>query len=93
MTVFRTKWDDWSFPNTPKCGTDRTDKSPSVSFVSTALGHIQPENGICQQCGNAIADEEEFIDSVTGGMRGRLHDRCYRKWYHAHIRNQPSGWG
>ena len=85
MTVFRTKWDDWNIPDTPKCRTDNTD---SVSTVSAALGHIRPENGFCQQCGDAIADDDEFINSVTGGVRGRLHDRCYWSWFKAHVRGQ-----
>jgi hypothetical protein len=43
MMVFRTKWDDWNISAPPKCRTDKTDKSPSVSSVSAGLGHIQFE--------------------------------------------------
>ena len=65
---------------------DKSDKmgaQPSENGSSVRFG--QSVHGSCQQCGGAIADKEEFLDSVTGGIHGRLHERCYRNWYDAHI--------
>ncbi len=45
----------------------------------------------CQQCCEAITDDDEFINSATGGVRGRLHERCYRAWYDAHLRGRYPG--
>ena len=52
MTAFRSRWDDWA-PKEPIPRTDKTDKSPSVSFVSSPTrpiseknGHIDPERDI-----------------------------------------------
>ncbi len=39
----------------------------------------------CQQCGEPVTGDDEFINSVTGGVRGRLHERCYRDWFAAHL--------
>ena len=35
MTTFRSPWMDWQGSGTPSCSTDKTDKSPSVSIVSS----------------------------------------------------------
>ncbi len=52
MTAFRSRWDDWE-PKVPTSRTDKTDKSPSVSFVSSSPrpfseknGHIDTEGGV-----------------------------------------------
>ncbi len=95
MTAFRTKWDDWNIPDTPKCRTDRTDKSPSVSSVSAALGHIQPEKSspatetpICGQCAIIVKEGQEFLNIVADGFPGVIHLDCYDAWYDAHIRGR-----
>ncbi len=51
MTAFRSRWDDWA-PKEPISRTDKTDKSPSVSFVSSPTrpftgenDHSDPETG------------------------------------------------
>ena len=45
MTAFKCKWDDWK-PQAPSHGTDRTDKSPSVSSVSAPPRHIHGNEGV-----------------------------------------------
>ena len=44
MTTFRSRWDDWA-PKEPNSRTDKTDKSPSVSFVSSSPGPFTGEIG------------------------------------------------
>ena len=91
--VFGTDTPDRSPPSeqeTHDFGPDRTDTSPSVSFVSAATGYIRLEIALCQQCGDAIADGEEFIHSVTGGVGGRIHERCYWDWYLVHCRGRTA---
>ncbi len=43
MMVFRSRWDDWA-PKEPISRTDKTDKSPSVSFVSSPTRPFAGEN-------------------------------------------------
>ncbi len=43
MTAFRSRWDDWA-PKEPISRTDKTDKSPSVSFVSSPTRPFTGEN-------------------------------------------------
>jgi hypothetical protein len=95
MTAFRTKWDDWNIPDTPKCRTDRTDKSPSVSSVSAALGHIRPEKSspatetpICGMCAVIVKEGQEFLHIVADGFPGKIHLDCYVAWYDGNIRGR-----
>jgi len=67
---------------TAKSGAQLGEKGSSGRF-----GHSV--QGPCQQYGGAI-DDEEFMDSVTGGIRGRLHDCCYRPWFSAHVRSDDN---
>ena len=43
MPTFQSRWLDWKPTHTPIQRTDRTDKSPSVSFVSASPERFQPE--------------------------------------------------
>ena len=43
-TSFRSPWMDWQGSETLPCSTDRTDKSPSVSFVSSTDRGFRQEN-------------------------------------------------
>ena len=47
MTAFRPRWLEWNSPKinqeTPTQRTDKTDKSPSVSFVSASPKHSEGE--------------------------------------------------
>ncbi len=43
MTAFRSRWHDWA-PKEPISRTDKTDKSPSVSFVSSSTRPFAGEN-------------------------------------------------
>jgi hypothetical protein len=92
MTAFRTKWDDWNIPDTPKCRTDITDTKAVVSDVSAALGHIQPEKSIsatetpiCGQCAVIVKEGQEFLHVVADGFPGVIHLDCYDTWYEGHI--------
>ena len=44
MSSFRSRWDDW-IPKTPSQRTDGTDKSPSVSFVSSSSRRFEKNQG------------------------------------------------
>lgn len=97
MTAFRSKWDDWKISDTPRCRTDRTDKSPSVSFVSAALGHIQREkcdiatkSQICGQCAMVVRSDQEYLNVIADGFPGVIHIDCYDAWYDAHLRGRYS---
>ncbi len=44
MSAFQSQWLDWEPTETPDQRTDKADKSPSVSSVSSSPGQIQPES-------------------------------------------------
>ena len=43
-TTFRSPWMDWQGSETLPCSTDKTDKSPSVSFVSSTGSGFRQES-------------------------------------------------
>ena len=75
MTAFRSKWMDWKPDELSYQQTDKTDKSPSVSFVSAV--NVRSE-AICLFCRRPV----ERGTPGTGALNGvDLHMDCYRKRY------------
>ncbi len=69
MATFRSRWMDWQGSETLPCSTDKTDKSPSVSFVSaTDRGFGQENDRI--HCivllGQPYPDEPDNNDPAEG---------------------------
>ena len=68
-TEFHSKWLDWKSSKTPSCGTDKTDKSPSVSFVSSTDGGFGQENDRIHcivLLGESYPDEPDNADPAVG---------------------------
>ncbi len=84
MTAFRSRWDDWT-PKGPSPRTDKTDKSPSVSFVSSSprpfsgeIDSSDPKTGVFPSIeGSQKAptprtdktDRRAFVSSVSSSPR------------------------
>ncbi len=58
MTAFRSRWDEWA-PKVPTPRTDKTDKSPSVSFVSSSPRPFLEKNRPSDPDGNIPPSMEE----------------------------------
>ena len=73
MTAFHSKWMDWNPAETGNQRTDRTDKSPSVSFVSAMNRDSGP---ICLFCRQPVKRGKPG----TAGLAGQdLHVECFEK--------------
>ena len=67
MSVYQPKWHDWT-PKEARVSTDKTDKSPSVSFVSASPGRSEDEFGVddvANRHGGLLVKWGDAADSVA----------------------------
>ncbi len=104
MSVFKSRWDDWK-PDTGRCSTDKTDKSPSVSFVSApprGFFRNEPGNGstndpLCstdktdKRSGKALSEVLPDSEDPSRGVTDKT-DRSPRKTLRGVLPEVASEW-
>ena len=97
MPEFRRTWTDWApgnLPETARYATDKTDKSPSVSFDSSIAPLVRPESPRRSGCLIASCGHLGQLVELGTGLTTRLCARHRRELYqHARERAEADDVG